>query len=156
MILVGFLLAGSPPAAGQEITDYDLFQLWNDCDPVFLVVRDLHDSAEKVGLTKQRIQTMAESRLRAARIYSLTGINYLYVRVNYLESGVFDAIVAFKPIVHRDWSSDHRAKTNHTQTWSTGSTGQSAGNSGFIMQSLSEHIDKFINEYLRVNAGSCN
>ena len=62
------LLANS--AAGQEITGLDLFQLWNDCDPVFLAVESLNDSAEKAGLTKQRIQTMAKSGLRAARIYS--------------------------------------------------------------------------------------
>ena len=39
IILAVVSLAGSP-ATGQEITDYDLFQLWNDCDPVFLVVED--------------------------------------------------------------------------------------------------------------------
>ena len=62
--------------------------------------------------------------------------------------------VSFRPIVHRDWSFDHYAKKWYAETWSTG--GIAIGNSGFIMQSLSENIDQFINEYLRANANSCN
>ena len=70
LIILAVVSLARSPAAGQEITDYDLFQLWSDCDPVFLLVEDLNDSAEKAGLTRQRIQTVAESRLRSARIYS--------------------------------------------------------------------------------------
>ena len=151
------ILFASSPAAGQEITGVDLFKLWNDCEPVFLVVENLDDSAEKNGLTKRRIQTMAESRFRAARIYTdnLAGALF-HVRIQLLDHGEFHILVSFNTVVHRDWSFDHHAKTNYAQTWWTGSIGRSAGNSGFIMQNLSEHIDEFINEYLRVNANGCN
>ena len=158
MILAVVSLAGSP-AAGQEITNTDLFQLWNDCEPIDLVI-DLSGDAKKNGLTKQRIQTMAESRLRSARIYSHTLGAHLYVNVNYAdfntEAGAFEASVSFNPIVNRDWSVDHPAKKNFATTWDNTYLGVSGGNSGFIMQTLSEQIDEFINEYLRVNAGSCN
>ena len=41
-------------------------------------------------------------------------------------------------------------------TWESGETlGQHGGDAGFIMQALSEDLDLFILEYLRVNEGYC-
>ena len=41
-------------------------------------------------------------------------------------------------------------------TWERGETlGQHGGDAGFIMQALSEDLDLFILEYLRVNEGYC-
>ena len=160
MILAVVSLVGSPPTAGQKLTDYDvdLFQLWNDCDPIRLLVELLPEGAKKIGMTRERIQTMAESRLRAARIYSPIGIGYLYVNLNYLDTnaGAYNLIASFKPLVYRDWIGDHIAKKNSASTWDSTYLGVSAGNSVFIMQTISEQIDEFINEYLRVNADSCD
>ena len=40
-------------------------------------------------------------------------------------------------------------------TWDIGSFGTHGGNAGYILQSVSEHLDRFVLEYLRVNEAAC-
>ena len=40
-------------------------------------------------------------------------------------------------------------------TWDTATYGTHGGNAGFILQSVSEDMDRFVLEYLRVNEKSC-
>ena len=56
----------------QEIGIFDKFMLWSECKPIPLTVEDLGlgDDAEKIGLSKEAIETAIRSRMRAARIYS--------------------------------------------------------------------------------------
>ena len=42
-----------------------------------------------------------------------------------------------------------------TDKWNTTSYGTHSGNAGFILQSVSEHLDRFVLEYLRVNEAAC-
>ena len=191
LILSFFLLAGSPLAAERETTysdeqfeqlladyqkDIEMFQLWNNCYAIGLVVENLDNDAKNIGLTGERIQTMIESRLRGARIYtSMDDVYasvdedygaYLYVRVRYLDGGliggVFGISLNYDTLVHRNWRGDNGVETNFATTWDaisighTNTIGQSVGQSGFIMQHLSEMTDSFINEYLRVNADTCD
>ena len=45
---------------------------------------------------------------------------------------------------------------SHAQTSKISGVGTSSGNAGyFIFQTVAEYADKFINEYLRVNASTC-
>ena len=57
----------------------DCFNLFNWCEPIDLVVENLPEDAAEIGLTEERIQTLAESRLRAARLYDEDGETHLYV-----------------------------------------------------------------------------
>ena len=68
-------------ATAQDVSDSDRFQLFNECGPMRLLVEDEADWAD-IGLTVDRLQTMAESRLRAARLYDATALTVLYVNVN--------------------------------------------------------------------------
>ena len=43
----------------------------------------------------------------------------------------------------------------YAATWDTGGTGTHAGNSGFILSTVSGQPDKFLVEYLRVNEAAC-
>ena len=153
LILSTFLLVGSTHVAGQDrAADYDNFMLFNYCYPVELVVEELSSDAKKIGLTEERMRTMTESRLRAARIYSDDGsTTYLYVNVNVVGKG-FHTSVSFRKLA-RVFGSDHLFPAT---TWSIAYTGHMSGDSGFIMQGLSELVDAFINEYLRVNTEVCN
>ena len=47
----------------QETTDRDLFRLFNNCEPMSLVVNVFGDDEDvkKVGLTKERVQFAVES-----------------------------------------------------------------------------------------------
>ena len=101
-------------ATAQELSDSDRFKLFNECGPMHLVVEDYGDAGwADIGLTVDRIQTMAESRLRAARLYDAT-------------------------------------------TWHIGAAGTHSGDARFILQGLSEALDRFILEYLRVNEDACD
>ena len=42
-----------------------------------------------------------------------------------------------------------------TARWESGSTGTRASNPSYVLSSVARHTDKFIDEYLRVNANAC-
>ena len=117
----------------------------------------IHDEAE-IGLTEERIQTIAESRLRAARLYQDGGLDALlwadhYLYVNVLVVG---NAFTFKVGYHKKLHDEKSGMSNFAQTWTTGAAGTHGRDAGYILQNLSENIDRFIVEYLRVNEGSCN
>ena len=80
LALAGLALAG--PLAAQdtnlanllrdinlEQAQADSFRLFTECAPMELAVLVLHDEVEDIGVTEERVRTMAESRLRAADLY---------------------------------------------------------------------------------------
>ena len=118
-----------------------------------LLVEEYKDDADwaDIGLTMDRLQTMAESRLRAARLYDATAVPYLYVNVNVVSSG-YSLRVEYNKLVYDGVSGE----TNYATTWTIGSTGTHGGDAGFLLQNLSEQLDRFILEYLRVNEDACD
>ena len=71
--------------AAQEVSDIDRFDLFNECGPMRLVIKSLPANAAAIGLTEARIHTLAESRLRAARLYDNSSrAARLYIRVSVL------------------------------------------------------------------------
>ena len=135
----------------------DAFDFWNECEPIRLIVESLsNNDAADMDLTKERIQTLAESHLRAARLYDAEARPYLYVRVGVLVSenqrgGAYSIDVSFKKYL-RDGVSE---QNGFAETWETGSYGTHGRDAGFILQSVSEHLDSFVLEYLRVNEAAC-
>ena len=140
-------------ATAQDVSDIDRFQLFNECGPMKLAVTQYKDNAAwaDIGLTVDRLQTMAESRLRAARLYDARALPYLYVNVNVVGRG-FSWGMDYKKLVY-DAVSD---ETFYATTWNIGSAGTHGRDAGFILQGLSEHLDRFILEYLRVNEHACD
>ena len=142
-----------------SLSDFDAFGLWNECAPIGLFVGGLPDDAADIDLTKERIQTLAESRLRAARLYGEVALYrpFLHVNVGVLvsenrRSGAFSIDVLFYKHV-LDVVSD---RFGPAVTWDTGGAyGTHGGDAGFILQAVSERLDRFILEYLRVNETAC-
>lgn len=148
MVLVAVL-----PGESTAQQDRETFELSNLCRPIDLVVEDIDDDAAAIDLTMDQIQTLAESRLRAARLYDAEEGPYLYVRIGVMVhqgGGAYSVALAFKKLVH-DPVSD---RSGVATTWERGSYGISQ-NGGFILQALSGHVDRFILEYLRVNEDAC-
>ena len=131
-------------------TKLDRFHLWNACEPVSLFVKELGDHASKIGLTEERIETLVRSRLRAARIYHKYRSAYLYINVSMVGNAYNVNLFLYKSVT--DMSSNVRASAI---TWNISSTGTHGQDASFILQQISELIDKFIDEYLRVNAKAC-
>ena len=137
--------------SAAESNAADDFQLWNACKPTRLVVEGLNNDAAEIGLTEERIETLARSRLRAARIYgNIVFGTFLYVRVG-VTSRAFNTSVEF----HKNLFDSISERSGMASTWHSGSFGTHGEDAGFILQDLSEHVDKFIDEYLRVNAEAC-
>ena len=139
-------------AMAQDVSDSDRFQLFNECGPMELLVEEYKNADwADIGLTVDRIQTMAESRLRAARLYDGTALPYLYVNVNVVGDG-FSLSVRYNKLLYDPVSGE----TYPTITWDGSGAGTHGGDAGFILQGLSEHLDRFILEYLRVNEDACD
>ena len=167
-LLAGAGLAQEPPTGlSDEVNDIleqisediDTFKLWNECAPIGLVVEELDDDAADIDLTEERVRTLAESRLRVARLYN-AGATFstplLNVRVGVtvlenLRNGVFSIDVSFNKFLF-DVVSD---RGWFAPTWATVSYGAHGGDTDYILQSVSERIDWFILEYLRVNETAC-
>ena len=168
------LVLASPSGAAEKVTWYDRFGLWNGCRPVDVLVVSLSDDAGKIGLRREDIETTVRSRLRGARIYdgvpphgesgwlgwrvrhTRYGEPILYVNVSIVslafnvEVGFRRSVKALLPVPEGMDPLDGPATT-----WDSGSLGMHGHDASYILSSVSLHVDRFIDEYLRVNADSC-
>ncbi len=152
--LLGILLTASTVQA-QAVSDRDRFELFNACRPMMLVVEEISPAAQTVGLTRERIQLAAESRLRAARLYteSREKENYasLYINISVVGRAVDISVWYVR------WVTDLANNSNGPAiTWTTGGIGTHIHDADSIIQNLSGHLDRFLAEYLRVNEPACD
>ena len=141
------------PVLGEG-TISDRFRLFTRCAPLGISVYVQGDEADEIELTEERVRTMAESRLRAARLYSSDeGLPYLLLTILTLNDG--PAFV--RKVQLSKWLRDDRMTGLEwgSYTWESLGFGTHGGDAGFIMQGLSEDLDKFVLEYLRVNENYC-
>ena len=129
---------------------HDRFQLFANCEPMGFLVEELNEDAAKIGLGEESIQAAGESRLRSARLYNADALQYLYIQVT-VTGQAFNTAMQYKKIVHDPLSGEIGSAT----AWYANSTGTHAGNSGFILSSVSRHLDEFLVEFLRVNEEAC-
>lgn len=149
------LLAAASASAGV-VSDYDRFRLWNDCTPLRVAMLEHSEEARKIGLTDKALVTAVRSRLRAARLYSEKEVYpplMLGVDVTVGEGGLFNISVELHKYFRDDLNDiDGRWLS---VTWRSGSFGTHGGNASYVISVLSEHMDTFIDEYLRVNEDAC-
>ena len=140
--------------ACSEVDAVDRFRLCNVCRPMQLLVESLPDDAKAIGLTRKHLQDAAESRLRAARLYTEDYFKahgaLLYVNAN-VAGPVFGLSVEY----NKELRDSVTGKTWRAMIWDTASIGTHGRDSGFIVQSLSRKLDAFLVEYLRVNEKHC-
>lgn len=150
------------------------FQLWTGCKPLFLMTPVSVEGGSK--LTAERLRTAVESRLRAARIYIETSEAmvphpsepevfvlgdgpYLAINVNIIARAFRFDILFKRAVTHLPVSyiGDPRfsATTWGDDTAGLGTHTNDAAGDAFILATIIEQVDSFINEYLRVNADSC-
>ena len=150
-LLLVFLAIPVRGETADYLDPHEAFQLWTGCEPVGLyVILDMDDT--EIDLTEEEIERAARSRLRSARLYDkeAEALN-LFVIVN-----VFD--VAFTTDVEFEKSlSDLRFSEEEWWgvTWATGYIGVHGDLSNYILSAVSQSMDEFLDDYLRVNADSC-
>ena len=141
----------------------NLFKLWNDCQPIaFGVHLQGKDQSNEIGLTKYAIETAVRSRLRGTRLFrdspdlrsqipSLQENGFLQVQVNLGGTHVLWSI-RFEKLM-TDWATDFVGWAD--TGWQTGAFGGHRDDGNFILSSIAPGIDKFIDDYLRVNEPAC-
>ena len=146
----------------------DRFQLYTGCLALWLSVGLQGDAAKAIGLTEDRLRITAESRLRAARLYmsaesapedpeALEAIS-LMLRVGpmlVVEAAVVDRAFSVNVELLNHLSDPASEEMSQTTTWRTRSIGTHGRNAGYIVQNVSEKVDKFLVEYMRVNEQDC-
>ncbi len=169
---LGVMLAG-PLSAAEKVSSHDLFQLWNNCGPINMLVANLSADADKIGLRKEDIETTVRSRLRAARIYLVIPEPYLVAHVSVV-GHAFSVDVEFKRTVRVPFRKappkvllnnltvfqtsvplEYLVPLGHAATWEIGVTGTHGNSPEYILSSVAKFTDRFIDEYLRVNAVAC-
>ena len=153
LFTLALALAVWPGHTTAQSQTFDRFKLFNECGPMDLIVVDYTDDAAwaDIGLTVDRIQTMVESRLRGARLYDVAAFPILYVNVKVVSRG-FSLNVDYRKRLYDPVSDE----SFYATTWTIGGAGTHSGDAGFILQGLSEYLDSFILEYLRVNEDACD
>ena len=139
--------------ASQQVDGLSRFALWTGCQPMGLLVEQLPDDAANTGLTRDALQAAAESRLRAARLYTSDTVranSYLYVNVNVV-GRAFAISLEFRKYVFDPATGGSGSAT----TWDTGTLGTHGGNASFVLGSVSRNLDRFLVEFLRVNESAC-
>ena len=144
-------------ASAVNAEELKVMDLWNLCarqEKVDLLVEETPEDAVNAGLTRARILNVAESRLRAARIFGSSEVAtqeqdaYLHVEILAFSRNenqlVYGINLSFRQIL----SNFSIARANYGETWRNRSIG--IGGADFVMQHVSEKIDSFIREYLRV------
>ena len=153
LVLLAILAASQADRAlAQEVSSLDRFKLFNECRPMRLLVEELPADAAEIDLAKASIQVAVESRLRSARLYDSESTfgPYLYVNVNVV-GRAFHTSLEYKKLFH-DLASD---VTGTASTWDISFTGTHGGDSNYILSGISELMDRFLVEYLRVNEAAC-
>ena len=164
-------LAVSAQTESYQASPYERFQLFNNCRPMRLHVSSLGAAAD-IGLTEARIQTLAESRLRAARLYDAWKTSYEDIRSGKAEERIYDpslkvtieafsrtnrgGAVSLKVQFRKVLQDPISGRDGVATTWERGSYGTYSGDdTDFVMQHLSELVDEFVLEYLRLNEPAC-
>ena len=152
--LAALVLVSAAPATGQEpISDRIDRQLYyTACAPLGLYAVVVDDDEEPIGLTEDRVRTMAESRLRAARLYTSDPARAVLVMAVIVFRNAYTYTVALTKRLTDEL-------TGRSDLYPTTGTYPSIGthgrNPGFMMQQLTESVDALVGDYLRVNAGNC-
>ena len=153
-VLVAALLLTVASASAGEVSDQDRFDLWNDCRPMLLVVEGLPDDAAAIGLAEDAITVAARSRLRAARIYTEAGSEAEWSSL-YINANVVGPAYGIS-VKYRKYVNDLATMLEGAAiTWVSSSTGTHGRDPTYVSSNVAGHIDRFIDEYLRVNEDAC-
>ena len=155
-LLAALVLVAPVPVMGQELPDsiresLERFRLFTECQPVGLNLYAGEEAVE-LGVTEERLRTVAESRLRAARLFRAEGSG----PVLWVEVGVVGLAYLIQVDLLRSMRNPYTETWAPVTTWEGGGFGAHGGNAGFIMQGVSEYMDGFIGDYLRVNEAACS
>ena len=159
-LLVALGAAGTATAVSDE--GFELFELFAQCDPMDVKIRDQrHEALPKVDLTTGEITNLVEGRLQAAQLF-VPAPKQIPERLQHLGitlhvvGGAFNLLVHLERFVANLGSDERRGLPGYPIVWFRSSTGQHGGDKHFIMGKISQILDEFIAKYLEANEKSCH
>ena len=154
-IAAAALAPGATPTLAQNLTaeeEGDRFQLFTKCRPVFPTVAIERSSPYIEDLADSDLEEVIYSGLRSAGLLSEDeDTPFLYVAIGILHWAYVVRIELLK-LVNDPRTDIHGAAT----TWRTYRYGIHSGDPAFVISSLNTALQTFLDEYLRVNEGSCS
>ena len=142
-------LLGSGLSLAQEPGVYDKSEVLKGISSFEVVVEQLHKDSNDIGLTKDRLITVTELKLRREGLLSSGGLLSPYVYINVNVVGVaFSISLEIHDMVQlvRDPSIIKTAST-----WDTSTTGTHGGDPEYIVTALNKLLDIFLNDYYKAN-----
>lgn len=155
----------------------DQFSLFNDCRPMALrtslggsFAGDLasDEPAKGIeGINEELIRDLAEKRLRLARLYlplnatqSSDGKVGAFERAMYADAWMYvnvsvSGTIFQVSVEYYKKFTDSFGRSGLARTWNTAFLYSHAKDSWFVIGVLSDQIDQFLSEYLRVNEAAC-
>ena len=171
LLVVGFLLTGAGLAqengptrefgvnipqigfveGAGSMLEWERFGLFSECSPMRLLVYELPPDASKTSLTKDLIRVYLESRLRSARLYDSAAFNFLSVATDVVTSSFYSLELKYHKVVY-----DPASKLVSTvETWNECNSTAVFSACGLPGGGLETCIDRFLEEFLRVNEEAC-
>ena len=153
MFLLALVLLPASSVSAQQVSDRDRFNLFTGCAEVNpILVRRASAWWDEVGLTEDAVHRTVNSRLRAARLYDELALSpMLLVDVFVVPDRAVGVTVSLSKILLDEDSGIRRPQT----TWEHDHVVEADTHHATIIATLSEAMDSFIDEYLRVNAEAC-
>ena len=150
IVLIVVLLI-SAPAGAQRWSDTGL-ETANYKHVAVLVEGLTGADAGSMGLTKDRIQTRVELRLRSAGLIpgkaSSKSKTYLYVLIGVVRKAHSISVRYRRGVSFITGDQQYRKSAT---TWNVASVGTHGGEAAYIINALDKYLDEFLNEYLKVN-----
>lgn len=147
----------------DPVSHQDRVALHNDCGPIGIRVGTLGTSALTIGLSNALLRDLMRNRLTAARLYGGDASTDAIFPNLYLDVTVIDTAYSVRLLMRRILCPSTRNKPEHglavcvpMTSWEEGMLGLHGGDANYIQLSVSERLDSFLAEYLRVNEDSCS
>ena len=148
----------------EAITEYlnpERFQLGNECASIGVTVEHFSrtEHAEQIGLDKEVIETTVKNILRGSQIYAEKKVPGLLVQVDVGDSNFYMGVF-FVDIVDRQWWIEGEGlvpyATGPAATWFKAGLMPHLGDPYTVLHGITLFIERFVDEYLRVNAEACD
>lgn len=125
------------------------WEFLKDIDELGVLVERLSMYASEIGLSRERLITVVELKLRREGVKVVKAINkpYLYINVLVLENAFSILIELMEEVKIKRLN----RIAYRVATWRTGATGIHGDDPEYIVSSLSSQLDEFLNDYYKAN-----
>lgn len=156
-LFVALMISLPLGALADEIAqdDIDRAALFTGCAPMISTVSvQRHDT--DIDLTTKTVEAAVDSRLRSARLYDSTPTDSAGIQALRVSSMVVGSSFSVDIDLIRWVPDTGNGHSGLVPVWQASTTGTHGGSGQYVLGVVSEHLDAFINKYLKINEISCD